>query len=123
MSDVKISRDNDDIRKVLWYLKQVSSLAEDNNSIGSIASSVTTNEVEKMERTYVFKYSLKRSEKVKIYQQKHRLNVVIKVKPLFVSDLLFQWLVVFAIGCNISFNDWKGHGLRVYPPAMFGSTI
>ena len=45
MSDARISRDNDDIKKVLWYLKEVSSVAEDNNSIKSIASCVITNEV------------------------------------------------------------------------------
>ena len=65
MKDARISRDNDNIRKVLWHLKQVSPFAEGNNSIGSITASVIADEVEKMERKDVCKYSLKRSKKVK----------------------------------------------------------
>ena len=57
MSDARISQDNDDIRKDLWILKQVSPFAEDNSSIGSIATRVVANEVEKMERKDVCKYS------------------------------------------------------------------
>ena len=47
--------DEGDIRKVLWYLKQVSHFDKDNNSIGSIATSVIANEVEKMEGNGVFR--------------------------------------------------------------------
>ena len=35
---------------------------------------------------------------------------------LLLSDLLFQRLVVLANGCNISFDDCKGHEMRAYPP-------
>ena len=42
---------------------KTSLFAEENSSIQSIASSLITNEVEKMEVKDVFKYSLKRSEK------------------------------------------------------------
>ena len=45
MSDARISQDDDDIRKALWYLKQVSPFAEGNNSIGSITTSAIANEV------------------------------------------------------------------------------
>ena len=38
--DVRISPDKDDIREVLWCLKQVSPFDKDNRSIGSIATSV-----------------------------------------------------------------------------------
>ena len=65
VSDARISRDNDNIRKVLWHLKQVSQFAEGNSSIGSISASVIADEVEKMERKDVCKYSLKRRDKVK----------------------------------------------------------
>ena len=65
VSDRRISRDNGDIRKVLWFLKQVSSLVEDNSLIGSIATSVIGYEVEKMAGKDIFQYNLNRSEKVK----------------------------------------------------------
>ena len=61
MSNARISQHNDDIRKFLRFLRQVSPFVEDNSSIGSIATSVIANEVEKMERKDACKYSLKRS--------------------------------------------------------------
>ena len=64
MNDARISRDNNDIRKYIWYWNQVSPFAEDNSSIGSIAARVIANEVEKMTGKDVFKYSLKHTEKV-----------------------------------------------------------
>ena len=42
--------------------KQVSPISEDNSSIGSIATSVIANKVEKMERKDACKYSLKQRE-------------------------------------------------------------
>ena len=38
--DIRISPDKDDIREVLWCLKQVSPFDKYNHSIGSIATSV-----------------------------------------------------------------------------------
>ena len=55
MSDARISPDKDDVRKVLWYLKQVSPFDKDNGSTGSIATTVIANEVEKMEGNDVFR--------------------------------------------------------------------
>ena len=83
VTDARMSLDNDDIRKVM-ILK------------ASIASSVITNEVEKLEGKDVFKYSLK--------QRGLRLPTKISVKlnryakAAFVSEL-FQRLVVLANGC------------------------
>ena len=80
VDEARTSRDNDDIRKALWYLQQVLPFAEDSSSIRSIASRVIANEVEKMERKVVCNYGLKRSEKLKLYQQKHPLNLAVKMK-------------------------------------------
>ena len=55
MSDTKISPDKEDVRKVLLYLKQVPSHDKDNSSIGSIATSVITNKVKKMEGNDAFR--------------------------------------------------------------------
>ena len=55
MSNARIPQDNDDIRKILLYLKQVSPFAEDSSSKGSIATSIIANEVEKMEGKDVFR--------------------------------------------------------------------
>ena len=91
-------------------VKQVSPFAEDNSSIGTIATSVVANEVEKMERKDVCKCSLKRSEKVKTLPTKTSVKVSSKDETFF-SDLLLQRLVFLANGCNISFDDFKGHEL------------
>ena len=72
--------DNDDIKEPLRYLKQVSPFSEDNSSIGSIAKSVITNEVEKMKRKDVYKYSVKRSVKIKTLPKKYLLNLPVKVE-------------------------------------------
>ena len=55
MSDTRIPRIKDDIRKVLWYLKPISPFPEDNSSIGRIATSVLANKNEIMEGKEVFK--------------------------------------------------------------------
>ena len=55
MSDTKISPDKEDVRKVLLYLKQVPPHDKDNSSIGSIATSVITNKVKKMEGNDAFR--------------------------------------------------------------------
>ena len=52
---MRIPRVNDNIRKAIWYLKEISSFAEYNSSIGRIATSVLANKIEKMEGKYVFK--------------------------------------------------------------------
>ena len=85
MSDARISQDNNNIRKVLWHLKQVSPFAEGNSSIGSISASVIADEVEKMERKDVCKYSLKRSEKVKTLPTKTSVRLSSKSEATFVS--------------------------------------
>ena len=53
MNDARISRDNDDIRKVLWYLKQESLSAEDNSSLEGIGTSVTVKLRKWKEKMYV----------------------------------------------------------------------
>ena len=104
MSDTRILQDDDDIRKALWCLKQVSPFAEDNSTIGSIATNVA-NEVEEMKRKYVWKYSPKRSEKVETLPTKTSVTLSSKGEATVVSDLLFQSLVFLVNGCNISFDD------------------
>ena len=86
----KFSRDKDDIRKVLRYLKQVSPFDRDNSSIGSIAVSVIANEVEEMEGKDVFKYSLTRSKMVETLPTKTSVKLSSKGEAKFVSDPLFQ---------------------------------
>ena len=68
-------------------LKQVSAFAEDSSSIGNIATSVITNEVEKMERKDVCNDSLKSSEKVKTLPTKTSVKLGSKGAATFVSDL------------------------------------
>ena len=85
MSNARISRDNDNIREVLWHLKQVSPFTEGNSSIGSISASVIADEVEKMERKELCKYSLKRSEKVKTLPTKTSVKLSSKSEATFVS--------------------------------------
>ena len=75
MSDAKISLDKEDIRKVLLYLKQVLPFDKDNSLVGSIATSIIANEVEKMKGKNIFKYSLKRTEKVKTLPMKTCLKI------------------------------------------------
>ena len=79
-SDARI--DNEDIKETLRYLKQVSPFSEDNSSIGSIAKSVITNEVEKMKRKDVYKYSVKCCVKIKTLPTKYLLNLPVKVELL-----------------------------------------
>ena len=74
-------------------LKQVSAFAEDSSSIGSIATSVIANEVEKMERKDVCNDSLKSSGKFKTLPTKTSVKLGSKSAATFVSDLLFQGLV------------------------------
>ena len=75
----------------IWYqMAQRTTFAKDNSSIETIATSVVANEVEKMEIKDVCKYSLKRSEKQKLYQQKHQLNLAVKVKLLLFLTYYFK---------------------------------
>ena len=60
------------------------------NSIGSIASNVIANEVEQLGGRYVFKYSLKRSEKVKTLPTKISVNLAVKVKLLLFLTCYFK---------------------------------
>ena len=92
MSDGGVSPDNDDIRKVIWYLKQASPFTEDNSWAGSIATSVITNKVENMEGKIVFKYSLKRSEKVKIYQGDLFWQTVVILTLTIVMDINCEYI-------------------------------
>ena len=92
-------------------LKTSIGIAEDNSSIGNIATSVIANEVEKMERKDVCNDSLKRSEKVKTLPTKISVKLSSTGEATFVSDLLFQGLVFLANGCNNNFDDCKGHEL------------
>ena len=64
-----------------------------------------------MERKDVFKYSLKRSEKVKTLPMKASVKLSGKGEATIASELLIQRVVVLANGCNISFDDCKGHEL------------
>ena len=64
-----------------------------------------------MERKDVCNYSLKRSEKVKTLPTKTYVKLGSKGEALFVPDLLFQGLVFLANGCNINFDECKGHEL------------
>ena len=92
-------------------LKQVSAFAKDSSSIGNMATRVTANEVDKMERKDVCNDSLKCSEKVKTLPTKISVKLGSKGEATFVSGLLFQGLVFLAKGCNINFDNCKGHEL------------
>ena len=92
-------------------MKQLSAFAEDSSSIGNIATSVIANEVEKMERKDVCNDSLKRSEKDKTLPTKTFVKLGSKGAATFVSELLFQGLDLLANGCNINFDNCKGHEL------------
>ena len=124
MSDARISPDKDDIRKVLWYLKQVSLFGKDNSLVGSIATSIIANEVEKMKGKNIFKYSLKRNEKAKPLPMKTSLKISSKGGATFVSDLLLIYFKDhFLANDYTSFNNCKVHELWVYSPALFELTI
>ena len=60
---------------------------------------------------YVFKYIFKRSEKVKTLPTKTPVKLSSKGEATFVTNLLFQRLVVLANDCNISVDHCKGHEL------------
>ena len=64
--------------------------------MGSIATSAIANEVEKMETKDVYKYSLKRSEKVKTSPTKTSVKLSSKGEASLVSVLLIQKLVFLA---------------------------
>ena len=74
MSDKVISRNNDKIRKV-------STFGEGNSSIESTATSVIVNEVE---------YSLNVRRRLKFYQQKHPLNLPVKMRMLLCLTYYFK---------------------------------
>ena len=87
MIDARISPDNNNIRKVMWCLKQVLPFHIDDSLVESIATSITAKEVEKMKGKDNFKYSLKHSEKVKMLPMKISLKISSKGEATFVSDL------------------------------------
>ena len=66
----------------------MSPFVEDNSSIGSIAINITANEVGKIEGKDVFKYSLKRSEKIKTLPTKTFNNLSRKDEATFVSNFI-----------------------------------
>ena len=57
------------------------------------------------------KYTLKRSEKVKTLPAKASIKLSGKGEAIFFSDLLCQSSVALANGCNIRFDNCKGHEL------------
>ena len=75
-----------------------------------------------MEGKDVLKYSLKRSRKVQTLPMKTSVKLISKGEATFVSDLIFQ-SSAFGKWLLYSFNDCKGHELRVYPAALFESII
>ena len=85
--------------------------AEDSSSIANIATSVIADEVEKVEIKDVCNDSLKRSKKVKTLPTKTSVKLGSKGAATFVSDLLFQGVSFLANGCNINFDNCKGHEL------------
>ena len=64
-----------------------------------------------MEGKDVFTYSLTQSKKAKTLPTKTSAKLSSKGEALLAN------------GCYISFNDYKGHELWVYLPALFESTI
>ena len=58
------------------------------------------------------KYSLKPNEKVKTVPTE---TSVLSSKDEVIFDLLFQRLVILANGCNISFDNCKGHEMIACP--------
>ena len=119
MSDARISRDNDDIGKIL-----------SDSSLRNIATGVIADEgvnaemlfalgkiiVEKMEEKVFFKYSLKRKEKVKTLAKKVSVKLSGKDDATIDSYLLFSYLllstlVVLANVSNISCDNCKRHEL------------
>ena len=67
----------------------------------------------------IFQYNLNRSEKVKTLPITTSVKLSSKDEATFFSGISFQKLVALGSGCNISFDDCKGHEPRVYPPALF----
>ena len=63
------------------------------------------------EKIDVCNYSLKRSETFKTLPTKISAKLSSKGEATFVSDLLFQRLVFLANGCNVNFDNSKGHEL------------
>lgn len=57
----------------------------------------------------IFKNSLKRTQKVTTLPTRKFVTLSSKGEFTLVSNLLFQKLVVLASGCNISFDNCKGH--------------
>ena len=84
MSNARISQDNDNIRKFLWY----NFITEDNSFLGSIATSVISNEVEKIIGNDISNLV----RRTKLYQH----------ETSFISDPLFQRLIVLPNSCNMN---------------------
>ena len=90
MNDTRISLDNDDIRKVLWHLKQLSPFAEGSSSKGSISSSVIANKFERMEGKHVFRYSLERSKRAKTLPTKTSVKLSSKDETKLFRSCYFK---------------------------------
>ena len=75
-----------------------------------------------MEGKDVFTYSLTQSKKAKTLPTKTPAKLSSKGEALLFLTYYFKGRFL-ANGCYISFNDYKGHELWVYPPALFESTI
>ena len=89
----------------------------------SIYKSTIANEVEKIKGKDRFKYSLKRSEKVKTLPMKTSVKLSSESKGTIAFDLLFQSFVFLENGCNISLDNGKRREVRVYPLALLELTF
>ena len=58
------------------------------------------------------------TSRLKLYQRKHSLSLGSKGEATFVSDLLFQRLVVLENGCDINFDNCKRHELSISPSTV-----
>ena len=134
-TNARILQDNEDIGKLLSYLKQTSPFTED-GSLRNIATGAIADEgvnvdmffafgktiVKKMDGKDFFKYSLKCSEKAKTLSTKTSVKLTREDDATIDSYLLCQKLVVLAKVSNMGFEDYKEHELCAYPPALFEST-
>ena len=95
-------------------LKQVSAFAEDSSSIGNIATSVISTEVEKMERKDVCNDSLKSSEKVKTLPTKTSVKLgskgtatVVILTLTIVKDMNYEYLPQCCLNQQFKCNKQK----------------
>jgi hypothetical protein len=133
ISNTRVSQDRNDTDTVLSSLRQISPFAEE-MSLRNIATGVVANKdvnvdqfyahgesvIKKMQGCDVFRYTLKRSEKVKTLATK--TNVKIDGDITIDPALLFQRLMVLANSNNTTLSDCIDFELCSYPPVLFEST-